>query len=97
MAYGNKAKSYYKIVTVPNGGGSLKVTKFTPDLEVESSYYMNWIESANGGYFDCQCPASRFDCRHKTIHTLIKSQNEIDGDRFFCFETKTFHDMKDVH
>jgi hypothetical protein len=88
--------TFYKIHSVPSAEGSVKITKFDSDLEVISSYFMNWMPSRNGGYYDCQCPASRFDCRHKPILQTFQQHKEIDGDRFFCFETRTFKKVEDI-
>lgn len=94
-------RTYYKIKHLkpsqPNTHEkSVQITKFNADLDVESSYPMNYIESKGGGYYDCACPASKFDCRHKAILKAFEAHNQIDGDKFYCFETKTFHDMKQL-
>lgn len=102
MAY-KAAKAYYRVKTIPSEGTqaakpNVTITKFTPDLEVESSYTMSFIPSqgAEGGYYDCNCPASKFDCRHKSILKQFEAYGQIDGEKFFCFETKTFHEMNEV-
>lgn len=83
--------TFYKLRTSGEAGAKNRIiTKFNSDLDVESSYHMNWIESTNGGYYDCQCPASRFDCRHKTIQKDIELAGKLDSDTFFCFETRVF-------
>ncbi len=74
------------------------ITKFSKDLDVESSYTMNFLPTANGGYYDCSCPgaAKVFKCRHKDIMAQIRESNEVNGERFFCFETKTFKAMEEI-
>jgi len=97
MAYAKATgKTYYKIHSIEGAGKSVRVTKFNADIEPESSYVMNHIDNPEGGFYDCQCPASKFDCRHKDILKRIKAADKIDSDLFFCFETKSFHEMKDM-
>lgn len=92
MAYKKSTeKSYYKVLLNGKAEGALTVKKFNPDLELLSEYEVSFIGSPNGGYYDCPCPASKFDCRHKEIIRQVKDRNEIGSERFFCFETKTFH------
>lgn len=89
--------TFYKLRTSGEPGAKNRIiTKFNQDLDVESSYHMNWIESNGGGYYDCQCPASRFDCRHKSIQKDIELAGKLDSDAFFCFETRTFQKMEDI-
>lgn len=94
-----KGKTYYKVKHLNDPSlskESVQITKFNQDLEVESSYPMNFIENARGGYYDCQCPASKFDCRHKSILKAFQAAGEIDGERFYCFETKNFTTMQNM-
>lgn len=93
---GSTGFTFYKLQSVSPGSKNRKITKFNQDLDVESSYHMNWIESNNGGYYDCQCPASKFDCRHKAIQKDIEIKDMLDSDKFFCFETRTFQKMEDI-
>ena len=88
--------TFYKLHSVPGAEKSRKITKFDSDLNVESSYFMNYMPSNNGGYFDCQCPASKFDCRHKAIMKTIEEAKQVDGTKFYCFETKTFVNAEDI-
>lgn len=90
-----KGFTFYKLHTLDKNDTdkdrpNYRVTKFDEDLNVESSYVMNYMPSANGGYYDCQCPASKFDCRHKAIAKEIEAAGKVDSDAFFCFETRTF-------
>lgn len=94
--------TFYKLQTVPDSSGKTlerphyRVTKFDSDLNVESSYIMNYMPSNNGGYYDCQCPASKFDCRHKMIQKEIETAGEVDSERFFCFETRVFKRAEEI-
>lgn len=88
--------TFYKLNTVPGADKSFKITKFNSDLEVESSYFMNYIPSTNGGYYDCQCPASKFDCRHKAIMKSIVDNGQVDSSKFLCFETKMFKEPTEI-
>lgn len=67
-----------------------QITKFNSDLDIESQYNMTFIPSRDGGYYDCNCPASKFDCRHKSIMRTIRDAGKVDSEHFYCFETKTF-------
>lgn len=95
MAF-KKEKSYYRIVKHPTVENALVVKKFDADVNFQGEYNLTHHESNNGGYYDCDCPASKFDCRHKEILRQIKDRGEIGGSRFFCYDTKTFHDMGNV-
>lgn len=88
-----KVLTYYKVDSVPDHPQSVKISKFDEDLAVQSSYVMNFLESKTGGYWDCPCPAVRFDCRHKSILKSIQDAKKVDSGQFFCFETKSFHNL----
>ena len=96
------AMSYYKLVTVngdqiqPDGRQNYRITKFNSALNVESSYFINYMPSGGGGYFDCQCPAAKFDCRHKAIMKSIIEAGNVNSDKFFCFEMRTFKDANEI-
>jgi|SRR5580704_4515061 hypothetical protein len=75
---GEKAMNLYNCVTA-NGG--YRITKFTHDYEVESSY----IVSADG----CDCPAgSRPVCRHRTMLPFFIDGEHIDDGWFFIWDTR---------
>lgn len=94
-----KGLSFYrikKLSEVVPGRFNLQITKFDSDLNVESSYAMNFLPSGGGGYYDCQCPASKFDCRHKQILQAFEQAGELDGEKFYCFEAKTFKSAQEI-
>lgn len=88
--------TFYQLRTIPNVPKSFKITKFNSDLEVESSYFMNWMPTAQGGYYDCQCPASKFECRHKGIMKTIVNNGFVDSPKFLCFETGMFKEATEI-
>lgn len=89
--------TFYQVRTVGDPQNkNMKITKFNSELDVESSYNMNWIPSQNGGYYDCQCPASKFDCRHKGLLKDIELAGMIDSPKFYCFETRTFKSAEEI-
>lgn len=94
-----KGFTFYKLHTkgevVPNHY-NYTITKFDQDLNVESSYNMTYIPSNNGGYYDCNCPAAKFDCRHKSIQRTILQAGKQDSDKFYCFETGTFKMAEEI-
>lgn len=91
MAYKSKTeKSYYKIKSDSRAPKALKVLKFDKDLELQSEYFMTYFEGSNKSYYDCACPAAKFDCRHQKIRVAIEAAGEVDGSRFYCFETSSF-------
>lgn len=101
--YGSKPGvfTFYKLdrkSEVEPGKFNYQIKKFNMDLEIESSYPLTYIPSNNGGYYSCSCPGSekRFDCRHKGIMKAIIDANEVDSQRFFCFETKTFQEPFEI-
>ena len=83
-----KGKTYYKLKTNNDAPKARTITKFDSDLDVISSYFMTYIQGSDRGYYDCSCPASKFDCRHKGIMAEIEARGALDSDKFFCFETK---------
>lgn len=91
-----KGKSYYKVKTDVRAPKALKVLKFNSDLDLESEYFMTYFEGANKGYYDCSCPASKFDCRHKRIKQAVEDAGQIDGDKFFCYETEKFVSLEEI-
>ena len=59
------------------------ITKFTSELEVESSYSV--------GNTVCECPAGhRPKCRHREMLPALRER--IDTAWFYCFETKSWED-----
>lgn len=91
--------SFYKLHTkseVVPGKYNYTITKFDQDLNVESSYAMTYIPSNNGGYYDCNCPAAKFDCRHKGIQRAILQAGKQDSELFYCFEAGTFKRAEEI-
>ena len=90
--YGSKPGvfTFYKLKQPDPNSRNLTITKFNSNLDVESSYYMNYMPTKDGGYYDCQCPASKFDCRHKGLMKAIVEAGHINSEKFFCFETRMF-------
>ena len=86
----SKGLTFYKIKSSSDAPNAKKIIKFDQDLEKISEYNLTYFEGKNGGYYDCNCPASRFDCRHKDILKQFETHNQVDGDKFFCFEAKTW-------
>lgn len=89
--YGPKPEvfTFYKLKSAEDSK-SYQITKFNSELDVESQYWMNFMPTAQGGYYDCLCPASKFECRHKGIMKTIINSNQVNGDKFLCFETGMF-------
>lgn len=86
MAYKKStAPEYYQLRSQPNSK-NLTVTKFDQDLDATSSYHMIHYEASNGEYYDCSCPAAKFDCRHKGIMAEIKKAEKLDSPLFFCHQ-----------
>lgn len=92
--------SYYKLQSVEEGKKGkeqpFRIKKFDEDLNLVSDYAMNYIPTADGGYHDCQCPASKFDCRHKSIMREIVDRDMIDAEEFFSFKSRAFHKAEDL-
>lgn len=86
----SKNLTYYKLKSIAGTEKNYDITKFDEDLEVISSYKMSFLPSNNGGYYDCNCPASKFDCRHKSIMRKILDAGQLDSEKFLCYETNTF-------
>lgn len=64
-------------------GANYQVTKFTPDLEVESSY----LTSTDS----CECPAGhRHTCRHRQMLPLFEQKGATRGQWFLDFDRKTW-------
>lgn len=62
---------------------SYRVTKFTADLEVESSY----LVSAEA----CDCPAGhRHTCRHRQMLPLFEAKSATRGQYFLDFDRKVW-------
>ena len=90
--------TFYKLQTTDTSQRkpSFRITKLNADLDMVSSYHMNYLPSNNGGYYDCQCPASKFDCRHKQIMQEIVANKKQDTEYLFCFETRTFKKIEEI-
>lgn len=76
-------KSFYNLKTQPNG--SYGITKFTSDLEVESTYEVSLSE--------CDCPQGERGktCRHQRMLPMFIALNRTDTEYFLDFDTKTWH------
>ena len=76
----------YNLRTDPSG---YRITKFTDDLEVESSYLMALGDDPSG--YLCGCPASaRPSCRHRDmIHTFLARPDTIDSNWMLDFNPGT--------
>lgn len=100
-AYQTKQKelSFYKLnrlSDVEPDHPNYRISKFDSDLNVISSYQMTYIPSNNGGYYDCNCPASKFDCRHKAIQRAIIQAGMVDSNKFYCFDAGTFKVAEEI-
>ena len=105
MGYVKSTKpEYYKLVQADPASKNLKITKFDQELDATSIYHMTFMETKDGGYYDCSCPASKFDYRHKGIMQSILNANKINSEQYFCFQAPlsnpekagTFLDAKEV-
>lgn len=88
--------TYYKLRKAPEVPGSYTITKYDGDIEPLNTYALSAIQGRNGVYYDCSCPASTFDCRHKRIMKAIVDNGKVDSADFFCFETSEFLPASDV-
>lgn len=92
----NKGLTFYKVRSNKAAPKALTVTKYDQDIEVMSEYHMTWFEGKDKGYYDCACPAAKFNCRHKDILEKFQTHNQIDGDKFYCFEAGTFKTLEEL-
>jgi hypothetical protein len=68
-----------------------RVTKFTKDLDVESSYLIGNLGYTISGAFECECPAgSRSTCRHRQM--LKDLLLIVDTAFFWNFEQRMYTD-----
>lgn len=64
-------------------GDHYRITKFTPDLEVESTYLTSESE--------CECPAGhRHTCRHRQMLPMFIEKPATRGQYFLDFERKVW-------
>jgi hypothetical protein len=78
QSFGANAMNLYNCKSVSDG---YRITKFTRDYEIESSY----IVSAEG----CDCPAgARPVCRHRTMLPFFVEGNHVDDGWFFIWDTR---------
>ena len=62
-------------------GDQYRITKFTNDLDVESSYLLSFSE--------CECPAgSRPSCRHRNMLKDMLAYGITNTDMFYDYETR---------
>lgn len=86
MAYKKStAPEFYKLKSHP-GTKNFTIQKFDEDLDCISSYPLIYHEAANSHYYDCGCPAAKFDCRHKAIMKEILDDGMVDSEKFFCHQ-----------
>lgn len=65
-------------------GDHYRITKFTNDLEVESSYLCSETE--------CECPAGhRPSCRHRQMLPILLANDMLDRGKFYDFDTQQFY------
>lgn len=65
-------------------GDNYRITKFTSDLDVESSYLTSLTE--------CECPAGhRPTCRHRQMLPHMLSNDMLDAPKFMDFDTKAVY------
>ncbi len=75
---GDRSMNLYNCKHADSG---YRLTKFTKDYEVESSY----VVSAEG----CDCPAGiRPVCRHRTMLPFFLEHNHVDDGWFFIWDTR---------
>ncbi len=75
---GDRAMNLYNC---KHADGGYRLTKFTKDYEVESSY----VVSAEG----CDCPAGiRPVCRHRTMLPFFLEHEHVDDGWFFIWDTR---------
>lgn len=75
---GDRAMNLYNC---KHADGGYRLTKFTKDYEVESSY----VVSAEG----CDCPAGiRPVCRHRTMLPFFLEHDHVDDGWFFIWDTR---------
>lgn len=64
--------------------GRYIITKWSADLDIESSYITSISE--------CECPAGvRPTCRHRQMLPHFIATDHIGDDFFFCFDDQTWH------
>lgn len=65
-------------------GDNYRITKFTSDLDVESSYLTSLTE--------CECPAGhRPTCRHRQMLPHMLANEMLDAPKFMDFDTKSVY------
>ena len=70
VVHGKRWKSDMALYNLRTALDDYRITKFTPDLEVESSYIIS--PGSAGGLPECTCPAgTRPTCRHRQMWTSI--------------------------
>lgn len=76
-------KALYNLKSLP-GGALYEITKFSPDLEVESSYAV--------GKTVCDCPQGHKPvCRHRRMLPFFLEAEAVDSDIFFNFDNHSWH------
>lgn len=69
------------LYNIRSDGDEFRITKFTNELDVESSYLTSHTE--------CQCPAgSRPTCRHRQMLPTMLAANLLDTGGFYDFESQ---------
>jgi hypothetical protein len=71
------------LYNLKSADGQWRITKFTNDLEVESSYLTSVTE--------CECPAgTRPSCRHRTMLPRMLNVGAEDSEMFYDFDHDQF-------
>jgi hypothetical protein len=69
------------LYNLKSADGQWRITKFTNDLDVESSYILSETE--------CECPAgSRPTCRHRQMLPIMLANSLEDSGGFYDFENE---------
>lgn len=69
------------LYNLKSADGQYRITKFTNDLDVESSYLLSETE--------CECPAgSRPSCRHRQMLPTMLAEELCDSGGFYDFDNK---------
>jgi hypothetical protein len=101
-SYNKNEVSYYKLlqtdplVEPQKLEQSFVIKKFDGDLECVSTYDIEFKKSSTGGYHDCNCPAVKFDCRHKALMKDIVELRGVNSEKFFNFKKRTFHNATEL-
>lgn len=74
------------LYNLKHDGDQYRITKFTSDLEVKSSYLLS--QDRESGTMECDCPAGHhYSCRHRQMFPDLLPI--VDTEAFWHYETKT--------